>query len=543
MKYADLARTPVPQTEPLDERQVKNNAGGFTYALDEWKRLDRFLILGSDSATYYQSAKKLTRENSACVTRCWELDAFRTANRIAQISQEGRAAQNDVAIWALALGAAYGPTGHIPDFEHKHPQAATIREHALSAVPNVCRTATHLFQFLDALKALGRGWGPALRKAVNAWYAKRPIEAAAYQMIKYRNREGYSHKRALELSHAPSKGVPGRHTLYRWVKGKSVEGNLPGQVSAHLAAMGDISKAKLVELIKQYDLPFEALPTEARKDPDVWRAMLPTMGLTALMRNLGAMSSYGVFKPLGDELSTVVDRLGDEEQLHRARLHPFNLLQAYATYKNGSGFRGSLSWKPQARITDALEDAFYKSFSYVQPTGQRILLGLDVSGSMSSPLMGSAVECCEGAAAMAMTIVRTEKNWHVCAFDSGLKELPLTTHMSLEGVLKHTKDINGGGTDCAVPMLEALKRQWAVDVFVVITDNETWAGRVHPMKALKDYRQKTGIPAKLVVVGMTSTGFSIADPQDGGALDVVGFDAAAPAVIAEFARGDTQERR
>ena len=62
------------------------------------------------------------------------------------------------------------------------------------------------------------------------------------------------------------------------------------------------------------------------------------------------------------------------------------------------------------------------------------------------------------------------------------------------------------------------------------------AGRSHPSAALREYRQRTGIPAKLIVAGMTSTGFTIADPQDGGMMDVVGFDSAAPAVIADFSR-------
>jgi 60 kDa SS-A/Ro ribonucleoprotein len=57
---------------------------------------------------------------------------------------------------------------------------------------------------------------------------------------------------------------------------------------------------------------------------------------------------------------------------------------------------------------------------------------------------------------------------------------------------------------------------------------------VHPVQALREYRERTGIPAKLVVVGMTSNGFTIADPDDAGMLDVVGFDAAAPALIADF---------
>ena len=45
------------------------------------------------------------------------------------------------------------------------------------------------------------------------------------------------------------------------------------------------------------------------------------------------------------------------------------------------------------------------------------------------------------------------------------------------------------------------------------------------------------IPARLVVAGMASNGFSIADPTDAGMLDVVGFDTAAPQVISQFAQG------
>jgi 60 kDa SS-A/Ro ribonucleoprotein len=37
---------------------------------------------------------------------------------------------------------------------------------------------------------------------------------------------------------------------------------------------------------------------------------------------------------------------------------------------------------------------------------------------------------------------------------------------------------------------------------------------------------------------MCSNDFSLADPDDPGQLDVVGFDAAAPALIAEFAKGE-----
>jgi 60 kDa SS-A/Ro ribonucleoprotein len=96
-----------------------------------------------------------------------------------------------------------------------------------------------------------------------------------------------------------------------------------------------------------------------------------------------------------------------------------------------------------------------------------------------------------------------------------------------------------GGTDCSLPMVRALQLKLAVDTFVIYTDNETWAGSIHPIQALRTYRESTGIPAKLIVVGLTSVGYSIADPADAGMMDVVGFDIDAPAVMADFSRGDS----
>ena len=63
-------------------------------------------------------------------------------------------------------------------------------------------------------------------------------------------------------------------------------------------------------------------------------------------------------------------------------------------------------------------------------------------------------------------------------------------------------------------MLYARALEREVDTFVVLTDSETWCGDVHPVQALRDYRRASGIDARLVVVGMASNGFSIADPAD-----------------------------
>ena len=71
---------------------------------------------------------------------------------------------------------------------------------------------------------------------------------------------------------------------------------------------------------------------------------------------------------------------------------------------------------------------------------------------------------------------------------------------------------------------------------ITYTDSETWSGNIHPAQALRQYRNDLVSDAKAVVVGMTSNGFTLADPNDRGMMDVVGFDASAPAVIADFVR-------
>jgi 60 kDa SS-A/Ro ribonucleoprotein len=61
-------------------------------------------------------------------------------------------------------------------------------------------------------------------------------------------------------------------------------------------------------------------------------------------------------------------------------------------------------------------------------------------------------------------------------------------------------------------------------------------GQIHPLQALAQYRERMAIRAKPIVVGITSNDFSIADPDDAGALDVAGFDSAVPSVMADFVR-------
>lgn len=525
-KYAShvAKRGPTPQTQPIPGRereQVKNNAGGFVFQLGDWDRLDRFLILGSEGNTYYATEKAMTLDNAQVVMRCLAADGARTVARIVEISDAGRAPKNEPALFALALAAS--------------DDKEATRQLAMRALPKVARIGTHLFHFAEMVNAQ-RGWGRALRRAVGDWYNAQPVDRLTNQVSKYQQRDGWSNRDLLRLSHPETKD-PVRAAVYNWVCGRKNGENVPDALRAFDELVKNPTGENAVEAIRKYGLPRECIPTELLNDVDVWAALLEKMPLHAMVRNLGKMSSIGLLKPLSGENAKVVNALGDVEAIRKSRLHPFAILLALKTYSQGRGIKGSLSWTPVPQIVDALDNAFYKAFDTVVPTGKRTLIGLDVSGSMSSEMMGSPLMVCEGAAAMAMTAARTEKEYAICAFNHGFQPLNITAQSMMKDVLKQTQNINGGGTDCAVPMKWALQHKIMVDSFMIITDNETWAGSQHASQALVAYRQQMGINAKLVVVGMTSTGFTVADPKDAGMMDVVGFDTASPQIIADFFRG------
>jgi 60 kDa SS-A/Ro ribonucleoprotein len=256
--------------------------------------------------------------------------------------------------------------------------------------------------------------------------------------------------------------------------------------------------------------------------------------LAALVRNLATMTRLGLLTPSSDGTKRVLEALSNTDRLIGSRLHPVAVLMALRTYASGRGERGQQTWTPVPRIVDALDDMFHAAFGNVTPTGKRWLLGLDVSGSMSESVAGTSMSCCEGAMAMALVTAHVETHCTICAFADQLRPLPVSPRSRLNDALRHTRAINFGATDCSLPMLHALERRIPVDAFVVLTDSETWAGQIHPVQALQRYRERMGIPARLIVVGMVSNGFTIADPDDRGMMDVVGFDTAVPQLMSDF---------
>jgi len=147
----------TPQFEPIPGTtdQVKNNAGGYVYKIDDMQALDRFLILGTTGGTFYVSEKKLTIDNATKVRALIEKNGVAVVNRVLEISKAGRAPKNDPALFTLAMALSFG-------------NQATKRE-VVRVLPRVARIGTHLFLFVSFCEQF-RGWGRVMRDAVSNWY-------------------------------------------------------------------------------------------------------------------------------------------------------------------------------------------------------------------------------------------------------------------------------------------------------------------------------------------------------------------------------------
>ncbi|CAF1679763.1 unnamed protein product, partial [Adineta ricciae] len=384
----------IPQSAPLHADQVQNNAGGFAWAVDDMQRLRRFLCLGCEGGTYYQGEKELGIENAQSILKLIEAGrGVEVVETIKTYSVEGRTSKQNPIMFALALCAKSS------DLKTKQAAYGSLAE--------ICRIPTHLFMFIKYARALGQKWGRAQRRAVAKWYTEQNASKLAMAVTKYQNREGYTHRDVLRLSHPKTKD-PLLCFLFDYITHgleKATENlSKPKETTSETEAAADkqesqiaklnvndndddedeggrnttklvtiqdlkqflevVEKAKtstndqeLVAAIKQHHLVREHMPTAMLKSTAIWSTLLEKMPLTAMIRNLGKMSEINLLTENSDAEKLIIQRLQNREQLQRARVHPFNILVALETYRQGHGFKGKLTWNVSANVQHALEEA------------------------------------------------------------------------------------------------------------------------------------------------------------------------------------------
>jgi 60 kDa SS-A/Ro ribonucleoprotein len=516
----------------------------------DWPRLRRFLVLGSDGPAYRAGERTPPQRHAALVERCLRADGPRLVAEIVAVRERGRHAREAPALFALALAAATG------DLE--------TRRAAHDALPAVALTSEELFAFV-AFAGEVDGWGRSLRRAVGRWYASRSPEALGREVIACRRLpgEGLTHRDVLRIAYPAGRASAqsSEHAgLLQWIVRGGPAPARPPVVEgfAHVQVADGAQRA--AALVREYRLPPQALRAEHLACAEVWSALLDDMPLRALLRNLPAMTEVGLLAPASDAVARVVERLRDGAERAAAGVEPIVLLAALRAYARGQQADGARRRSAVADIVDALEGAFHASLANVEPTARRLHITLDVSPSMRvGDLAGMpGLSPLEVATALALVSAATEARCEIACFAAavarrratlpararrarpagGLAPLAIAAGQRLSDALAAVSGLRHSDTDLALPMRDALTRGLAVDAFVIYTDTDTLARETHPALALAEYRRRSGIDARLVVVAMAARRLSIADPADPGMLDVVGFDLATPRLIADFVRGE-----
>ena len=545
---AAVSLAATPQTRPISgTAQIKNAAGGYVFAKDQWNQVADFLILGTTGGTYYTSQDELTTANVDVLFDAIAADGPRVVALTTEIAtaRPARAPKPRPYLFALAACAAKG-------------DPAT--KQAVKAVfPQVVRTTDHLAAFFGywknlAGKASPRGTAPvigrAMRTAFGSWFSAEDVHDVAFPALKARQRatpagEALALRDVIRIAHVTGRSDAHR-VLIGWLAGQVSDTDARtavADVDDFLTAQAVATPAEAVSVIRARRVPWEFLPSTVMKDPKVWEELIGTIGMTALIRNLARMTRLGTLGPFTDEAtSRVVARLTNRDALAKARIHPMDVYLALKVYQAGSSQpdrrKPKQTWHPVQAISDALEVAYDMSFAAAEPTGRKYIVAVDSSGSMSGwstvVSAGSALgPAYEVANTIAVMLTRLEgSNVHVIDVDTRVHPSKVTPRTNLREIA--TWDSSGGGTDMSLPFTWAARQRAVVEGFVVLTDNETWAGNRHPVQALIAYRRKFNQAARVIVVSMTATGYSIADPGDPGVLNVAGLDGALPKLIAGF---------
>lgn len=518
-----LSKKNTPQSEALlGEPQIKNNAGGYSYEVSKWDQLNRFLTLGTVGGTIYVSEKDLTKSNAEVLTSLIKEDGLRVVSTLTQLVAENRVPKMDTAVFLLALASTHGD---VPT------KALTY-----NVISKVCRNSTQLFGFLNNIQEL-RGWSRGLRTGVSKFYTSKTPEQVAYQLVKYRQRDGWTHKDVLRLAHPKSTEL---NSLFQYTVGKppdnTDEANVPNIVIGYELAKLPITDEALVSVIKEYNLTWEMIPTESLNKKIVLEALLPKMPLTALLRNLNRFTNAGVFGSRTDvNTKLAIEKLTSTEQIANSNLHPINVLNTLKVYESGTSVLGNKLWTPNQAIVDALQETFELSFMSVVPSGKKLLVAVDVSGSMNSPNVAKlALSPKEVAAALTSTLLKSEKDVEVMYFTDKAIEAKIGKRSSYKEVLESTRIT--GNTDCAVPFTYATKKKLNVDAIIVLTDSETWAGSTHPVFEFNEYRKRVNPNVKGIVVAMVANRCTLFAENDKNCLNVSGFDAGIPALINQFVK-------
>lgn len=252
---------------------------------------------------------------------------------------------------------------------------------------------------------------------------------------------------ALDRRHNRDKPIPERLGMLR---ARAELMALP--VSERRAVLGD------AERLRAAGMTWEALAgwLQGPMDATAWEAVIPSMGIFALARNLRNFDQVGV----SDEVATIVaGKLADREAITRSRMFPFRFLAAHKA-------------APSLRWAWPLEQALNHSLVNVPVLSGRTLILVDRSGSMFGAISEkSGLNRADSAAIFGTALAMRAASADLVEFGTHHRPVSVGRGESLLKVLERFGNL--GGTNTA----EAVRAHYrGHDRVVIVTDEQAWGG-------------------------------------------------------------------
>ncbi|MBY0525768.1 MAG: TROVE domain-containing protein [Gemmataceae bacterium] len=516
----------------LPRADARNEAGGRAYTLTPKHQLAQLAATGCFNGTYYGEAEDQLAPLIALAGQVGD-NAFLA--KLAVYSRE-RAFMKDMPAALLLMLST---------------RDRDLFRRVFDRVVDNGRVLRTLFQMVRSGQFGRKGLSYALQRAFQRWLNKASVGTLLSASIG----NDPSLRDVLRMAR-PTPTDDARRALFGWLTDRPVDkwapatlADLPAEVAALVAYRVAETEVEQIRALGDAPLRWDLL-ADAARGPYVWKAMARRMGPQALRMNLNTLLRHDVLAD-AEMVDYVAARIADPDEVRRSRQFPYQYLAAYLNAESAL----------PARIKDALCAAAELACGNVPSLPGPVVIGLDVSGSMSSAITGrrgrgatSKMRCVDVAALFAAAILRRNPGSVIVPFDTTAHKAEVRADDTILSLAERLAKYGGGGTDCSLPLAEAngTLRSQPFAGCVLVSDMEAWVrvgqnGSTPVMTQWQAFvKNQARLHAadfagpKLVCINLQPNAATQA-PERSDILNIGGFSDAVFNVVAAFL-GDDAER-
>ena len=518
-----MANQTIFASQATKNKLISNEADGRSFQLDHHQALAQLAATGTLNHTFYQNAQAQLEQVLALTQN---IDATFIAKTAVYTRKNNH--MKDMPVLLLAI-------------------LSQLDQNLFKAVfPLVIDNGKQLRNFVQIMRSGAiqrKSLGSLPKKMINQWL----INASDNQLLSANIGNQPSLADVLKMTHPKPKDT-NQDAFFAYILGKKYElEQLPTKVQA-------LEKFRQGLTQDVPDLPMQLL-TNLSLSAQQWAEIAKNGGWQMLRMNLNTFARHGVFEIEGMD-NVIANKLQDQDMIRKSRVLPYQLMATWAALDDAV---------PQI-VRQALEQVMQAALENVPRLTGRVVVAVDVSGSMASPVTGyrkgatSKLCCVDVASLFACALKQVNPDIEIMPFDTQLHSLNIVEHesdVSLLGRLKQvfsgnkTRSIfevakqfaalGGGGTNCSIPLKRLNRDQRAVDLMIYFSDNESWADQLrtqHKTGMLYEWDiLKQRCPhAKLVCVDLQPYTHTQA-PERADTINIGGFSDEVFRLIDLFAQG------